>query len=102
MTESAAPPHPAGLCAECRHHRVTGNRRGSRFYLCELASTDTRFRRYPPLPVLECAGFEQGGPDPWAAYRREGGEETRVDTDVEGGGEPEDVVEEDPSSGAAK
>lgn len=57
-----------GLCAGCRHHRVTGNRRGSRFFLCERSSTDARFRRYPPLPVLECAGFEKGAPDPWEGY----------------------------------
>jgi hypothetical protein len=47
-----------GLCASCLHLRITGNRRGSQFFLCELSKTDARFRRYPPLPVLHCAGFE--------------------------------------------
>jgi purine-nucleoside/S-methyl-5'-thioadenosine phosphorylase / adenosine deaminase len=60
--------HPAGLCGTCRHHRVIGNRRGSRFYLCELAGSDGRFRRYPPLPVLRCEGFAVGDPDLWADY----------------------------------
>lgn len=60
------PPHPAGLCSVCRHHRVTGNRRGSRFWLCGRAKDDPRFRRYPALPVLRCPGFELAPPDPWA------------------------------------
>lgn len=62
-----------GLCSVCRHHRVTGNRRGSRFYLCELAKTDARFRRYPPLPMMKCPGFEQGEPDPWADHEADDG-----------------------------
>lgn len=57
-----------GLCATCRHHRITGNRRGSRFYLCGRHKEDPRFPRYPPLPVLECEGYEPRGPDPWAGY----------------------------------
>jgi hypothetical protein len=32
--------------------------RGSTFRLCERSTTDPRFPRYPPLPVLECAGHE--------------------------------------------
>jgi hypothetical protein len=34
---------------------VTGAR--SRFLRCGLADSDERFPRYPPLPVLRCAGF---------------------------------------------
>lgn len=30
----------------------------SRFILCEKATTDDRFRKYPPLPVLRCSGHE--------------------------------------------
>jgi hypothetical protein len=48
-----------GLCSVCRHVRVTGNRRGSTFYLCGRAADDPRFRRYPSLPVVRCAGFER-------------------------------------------
>ena len=57
-----------GLCAVCAHHRITGNHRGSRFYLCERSKDDPRYRRYPPLPVLACPGFEQAPPDPWEGY----------------------------------
>ena len=69
MTSGPAAPDPrVGLCSVCRHHRVTGNRRGSRFHLCERSATDARFPRYPPLPVLHCVGFERIGPDAWDAY----------------------------------
>lgn len=47
-----------GLCSVCLHVRVTGNRRGSTFYLCGRAAQDPRFRRYPSLPVVRCDGFE--------------------------------------------
>ena len=63
------PDHKAGLCSVCAHHRLTGNRRGSRFYLCELSLTDDSFRRYPPLPMIRCPGFKMGAPDPWAALQ---------------------------------
>lgn len=59
MDSAPAPaPDPAvGLCATCRHVRRAGNRRGSVFYRCALAERDPRFRKYPPLPVLRCAGY---------------------------------------------
>ncbi len=50
---------PSGLCDSCRHARVIVSDRGSRFVMCELAKTDPRFRRYPALPVLACAGYER-------------------------------------------
>lgn len=56
--------HPGvGLCSVCRHARIIGNRRGSSFHLCTRARTDPRFRKYPPLPVYRCAGFEAGTPE---------------------------------------
>jgi hypothetical protein len=27
--------------------------------MCELSKTDPRFPRYPPLPVIVCAGYER-------------------------------------------
>jgi hypothetical protein len=32
--------------------------RGSRFVLCRLSVDDPRFPRYPPLPVVQCSGYE--------------------------------------------
>jgi len=67
VTGAPRPPsYPVGLCSLCRHHRVTGNRRGSRFWLCGRSADDARFRRYPALPVFACIGFEPGPPDPWS------------------------------------
>jgi len=53
-----APPGAAGLCAACTHVQLVTSARGSTFYLCRLSFTDARFPRYPPLPVLSCAGFQ--------------------------------------------
>jgi len=50
-----------GLCGTCRHARVIMSDKGSRFLMCERAKTDPRYRRYPPLPVLSCQGYEPGG-----------------------------------------
>jgi hypothetical protein len=50
-----------GLCATCKWVRIVRNRRGSEFYRCMRADSDARFVRYPPLPVLQCPGFEPGG-----------------------------------------
>ena len=30
----------------------------STFYLCERSLTDPEYRKYPPLPVLRCPGYE--------------------------------------------
>ena len=45
-----------GLCRDCVHRRLTSSGR-STFLRCALARTDPVFPRYPPLPVLGCAGF---------------------------------------------
>ncbi len=53
-----------GLCARCRHVREIVSARGSRFLLCSRSSAEPeRFARYPRLPVLRCAGFEEKAPD---------------------------------------
>jgi hypothetical protein len=45
-----------GLCAACRHLRLLASPR-SVFVRCGLAATDPAFPRYPPLPVVRCAGY---------------------------------------------
>jgi len=52
----------AGLCGVCRYRRVIRSQRGSTFLLCRRSVSDPRFRRYPPLPVMSCPGFEEGAP----------------------------------------
>jgi hypothetical protein len=47
----------AGLCAHCRFARRIESARGSKFILCELSASDPAFPKYPPLPVIECAGY---------------------------------------------
>jgi hypothetical protein len=51
-------PAQPGLCADCTHARRIESDRGSVFYMCQLALTDNRFKKYPRLPVLSCAGYE--------------------------------------------
>jgi len=67
-----------GLCETCQWVRIVTNRRGSVFYRCSRAETDPRFVRYPPLPVLECPGYERRGPgagaDSLAETERDGDE----------------------------
>jgi hypothetical protein len=51
----------AGLCDHCRHQRLVHNTRGSTFSLCERSRSDPGFPRYPPLPVVDCRGYESRG-----------------------------------------
>jgi 2-polyprenyl-3-methyl-5-hydroxy-6-metoxy-1,4-benzoquinol methylase len=49
----------------CQHERRVVSAKGSSFWLCErTVSEPERFRKYPSLPVLRCAGFaarDEGG-----------------------------------------
>ena len=55
-TGESADPARIGLCAACAHVRRIESDKGSVFFLCQLALTDDRFRKYPRLPVLLCDG----------------------------------------------
>lgn len=48
---------PPGLCETCRNVKIVDTRKGSRFYLCTLSDVDSRFPRYPRIPVLQCIGY---------------------------------------------
>ena len=48
----------AGLCARCKHAQIVVSERGSQFVLCRLSAIDSRFAKYPRLPVLMCPGYE--------------------------------------------
>ena len=49
-----------GLCSDCAHARVQRSAKGAAFWRCLRADADPRYLRYPPLPVIACAGFEPG------------------------------------------
>lgn len=63
MNDSRGDEQDAGLCIRCAHALVIRNDRGSRFYLCRLSATDSRFAKYPPLPVRRCLGFVRSPED---------------------------------------
>jgi len=48
-----------GLCAACSHAKIIRSDRASLFYLCKVSADDPRFPKYPRLPVLSCAGYEE-------------------------------------------
>lgn len=55
------PPGLASLCDGCVHQQLVRNTRGSVFSLCRRHRTDPEhYRKYPPLPVVSCRGFEAG------------------------------------------
>ena len=49
-----------GLCSLCRHGRRQETAGDTRFWRCLRAARDPGYRRYPPLPVERCGGFERG------------------------------------------
>jgi hypothetical protein len=46
-----------GLCGHCVHAIIRPTRRGTVYLRCGLAATDSRFAKYPRLPVLQCDGY---------------------------------------------
>jgi hypothetical protein len=48
-----------GLCGSCIHSKIVPGKPGSIFYSCTLSKVDPNYPKYPPLPVLSCAGFQQ-------------------------------------------
>ena len=52
-----------GLCATCRFGRVFRSGKGVTYVSCERSKIDPRYPRFPTVPVLECAGFEEACED---------------------------------------
>jgi len=48
-----------GLCAQCRHRKEIRSDRGSVFLMCMRSFREPEYPKYPRLPVLRCAGFEE-------------------------------------------
>lgn len=49
----------AGLCGQCVYAVVRPTRRGTTYLRCGLARADSRFPKYPRLPISACDGYEQ-------------------------------------------
>jgi hypothetical protein len=54
---SERPEKPRGLCEGCRWAHAVRTPR-SLFWLCGRSREDSRYERYPRLPVVRCEGFE--------------------------------------------
>jgi hypothetical protein len=54
----------AGLCEHCSHAKRTASARGSVFFLCRRHEQDSRFAKYPRLPVVQCSGYVPESSDP--------------------------------------
>jgi len=57
------------LCESCHLVRVIVSGRGSQFLLCQRSQDDERYAKYPPQPVIRCAGFAK------AEQQENGGQE---------------------------
>ena len=53
-----------GLCIGCRFMLEQGTKRCTVFFRCTRADEDETFKRYPPIPVRRCHGFEERGGTP--------------------------------------
>jgi len=51
---------PIGLCETCHFKREVLTARGSVFIFCKKSYEKLGFRKYPTLPVGECAGYLEG------------------------------------------
>lgn len=49
-----------GLCGSCRYRREVIGRLGATYLLCRRSESDSNYPKYPRLPLLRCAGYEEG------------------------------------------
>lgn len=47
----------AGVCRACAHSKWLRTKGGGELLYCRLSETDSRFLKYPPLPVFSCKGW---------------------------------------------
>lgn len=47
----------AGLCRSCVFARTVISAKGSKFIMCRLSLSDSRYAKYPALPVQKCDGY---------------------------------------------
>jgi GNAT superfamily N-acetyltransferase len=46
------------LCGDCRHSRRVDSNKGATYWLCGRSATDSRYPKYPRLPLRHCTGYE--------------------------------------------
>jgi hypothetical protein len=68
-----------GLCSTCQHCRTVKGER-STFYLCGRSFTQPEYRKYPPLPVLRCPGYDprSAGPGDGSAPSEDQGPDDKL------------------------
>gem|GEM_PF-1108642 len=49
-----------GICSTCVFQSLVHTTRGSTFSLCERSREDSRYPRYPRVPVNACSGYSKG------------------------------------------
>jgi len=64
-----------GLCGRCRYGQRVVTGKGAVFLRCRRSATDSRFPKYPRLPVVQCPGFQ-----PAAAHEDPGTPDDRAGT----------------------
>jgi hypothetical protein len=59
MNDAMSARDKVGLCSDCRHAKAIVSGKGSQFFLCLRAETDSHYSKYPRLPMLQCSGCER-------------------------------------------
>jgi len=59
MNDATSARAQIGLCHDCRYTKVIVSGKGSQFFLCLRSEIDSHYRKYPRLPMLQCAGYER-------------------------------------------
>jgi hypothetical protein len=52
---------PHSLCETCSLMREVVTPKGSRFLLCTMSMTDSRYAKYPRQPIVRCEGYRAKG-----------------------------------------
>lgn len=48
-----------GLCIDCTYTHQVVSTKGSQFFYCRRAETDSHYTKYPRLPVVACPGYQR-------------------------------------------
>lgn len=48
-----------GLCLACVHAKRLTSKSGATLFQCSLSAADSKFAKFPRLPMRSCAGYEK-------------------------------------------